>query len=352
MFDVRGMRSQEAYRGCLLGGAVGDALGAPIEFMRLDEIRRRFGPAGVAELEPAYGRRGAITDDTQMTLFTAEALLRALHRFADRGLVSLTGVARGSYLRWLATQGEPAQTFGDDGWLLGVRELYARRGPGNTCLTALREGGRGTRERPLNDSKGCGGVMRVAPVGLARFEDPFAIASELAAITHGHPTGQLAAGYLAQVVADVVGGAELRDAAYGAIGRLVKEPGHEETVDAVEAALGLAARGAPSPAAVESLGEGWIAEEALAIGLYCALVARDFEHGVLLAVNHGGDSDSTGSIAGNLLGLLAGEQGIPPQWLERLELRDVIATVADDLWAHFGVEDRGGCGSEARYPPN
>jgi len=87
---------------------------------------------------------------------------------------------------------------------------------------------------------------------------------------------------------------------------------------------------------VEALGEGWIAEEALAIGLFCALVARDFEHGVLLAVNHGGDSDSTGSIAGNLLGLVYGEAGIPDRWLRRLELREVVAQVADDLWDCFG----------------
>ena len=103
---------------------------------------------------------------------------------------------------------------------------------------------------------------------------------------------------------------------------------------------------------MESLGGGWVAEEALAIGLYCALVARDFAHGVLLAVNHGGDSDSTGSIAGNLLGLVQGEKAIPGRWLERLELRDVITEVADDLWAHFGSDARAECHDRDRYPPN
>jgi ADP-ribosylglycohydrolase len=351
MCERRGRRAQDAYRGCLLGGAVGDALGAPVEFMKLGEIRHRFGAAGVTELEPVYGRRGAITDDTQMTLFTAEALVRALHRFEDSGLVSIAGVARGAYLRWLGTQGEPVPGLDDDGWLFGIRELHARRAPGNTCLAALRDGGRGTPADPANDSKGCGGVMRVAPVGLARFADPFAVGSELAAITHGHPTGHLAAGYLAQVVADLVNGAGLRDAARGALHRLAREPGHEETAAAVEAALGLPAKADPSPEAVESLGGGWVAEEALAIGLYCALVARDFEQGVLLAVNHGGDSDSTGSIAGNLMGLLVGEGGIPRRWLHALELREVIEKVADDLWAHFGAEERPACSADLqRYP--
>ena len=98
--------------------------------MKLAEIRERFGPAGVAGLEPAYGRRGAITDDTQMTLFTAEALIRAQHRSNTRGIASAAGIAHGAYLRWLTTQGERGPSVGDPGWLVGVGELHARRGPG------------------------------------------------------------------------------------------------------------------------------------------------------------------------------------------------------------------------------
>ncbi|BDG02874.1 ADP-ribosylglycohydrolase family protein [Anaeromyxobacter oryzae] len=352
MFDSRGERSRGAFRGCLLGGAVGDALGAAVEFMDLAAIRERFGPEGVTGFEPVYGRRGAITDDTQMTLFTAEALVRGLHRFEERGIASVSAVAHGAYLRWLSTQGERAPTFGAAGWLVGVPGLQARRAPGNTCLAALRSGEPGTPQRPINDSKGCGGVMRIAPVGLAHFDDPFAVGSELAALTHGHPSGHLAAGYLALVVSAVSHGAELRGACHEATGRLAREPGHEETLAAVESALELASQGRPSTAAVESLGEGWVAEEALAIGLYCALVAKDFGHGALLAVNHGGDSDSTGAIAGNLMGLLVGERGIPGRWLEELELREVITTVADDLWMHFGTAECEACDDLDRYPPS
>lgn len=351
----RGERTQGTFRGCLLGGAVGDALGAPIEFMSLEEIRERFGRAGVADLVAGSWPAGSITDDTQLTLFTAEAMIRGRHRWRSRGIASAAGVARRAYLRWLHTQGEPAPRDVLDGWLVEVSGLHARRAPGSTCLAALRAGGDGTPDEPANDSKGCGTVMRIAPVGLALPGRAFEAGCELAAITHGHRTGQLAAGYLAQLVADVSGGAELRAAAYDGLSRLSRERGSEETAGAVEAALALAAEASggaePAPEAVESLGGGWIAEEALAIGLYSALVARDFTHGVLLAVNHGGDSDSTGAIAGNLLGLLCGEEGIPARWLERLELRDVVARVADDLWTHFGETD--GCsGSDLdRYPP-
>ena len=90
------------FRGCLLGGAVGDALGADIEF--LAEIVAQFGPEGPGEVGAGYGTPGAITDDTQMTLWTAEGLLRALHRGATRGIVSVQGVGMNALLRWLATQ--------------------------------------------------------------------------------------------------------------------------------------------------------------------------------------------------------------------------------------------------------
>jgi ADP-ribosylglycohydrolase len=343
-------RSRAAYRGCLLGGAAGDALGAPVEFLDLATIRRRHGPRGVTDLVAGDWPAGTVTDDTQMTLFTAEAMIRGLQRFNERGIASAAGVARRAYLRWLHTQGESVSEDVLDGWLVEVKGLHVRRAPGATCLSALRAGGHGERGEPANDSKGCGGVMRVAPVGLAMGDFSFSAACEIAAITHGHPTGQLAAGYLAEVIAGIVDGLDLRGAAKAAFGPLAEERGHEETSAAVRKALDLAEEGAPTPSRVESLGGGWNAEEALAIGLYCALVANDFAHGVLLAVNHGGDSDSTGSIAGNLLGLVHGEGCIPKRWLERLELREVITRIADDLWEHFGRERSPECDDWDRYP--
>ena len=152
---------------CLLGGAVGDALGAPVEFMNLEQIRARFGPGGVTEYVPAYGLGpGAITDDTQMTMFTAEGLIRAC---AAQAADPIPFVHR-AYLRWLNTQARES-TFPDynealDGWLLGVHDLHDRRAPGDTCLSGLAGSVAGTPNSPLNNSKGCGGVMRIAPVGL------------------------------------------------------------------------------------------------------------------------------------------------------------------------------------------
>ena len=339
---IHGGRTRGHFRGCLLGGAVGDALGAAVEFKTLEEIRTEFGPAGIRDYGVAYGRTGAITDDTQMTLFTGEALLRAEHCRVRDPACRTADVAWHAYLRWLRTQGEVVQPRGlpdEDGWLVGVKGLHSRRAPGVTCLAALRKGRMGTIRDPLNDSKGCGGVMRVAPAGFVPGQ-PFRLGCELAALTHGHPTGWLAAGYLAQLVHEVAVGASLAEGAARALEVLERQPGHEETSGAIRRALALAHSEREAPEDLETLGPGFVAEEALAIALLAALRATGFEQGVLLAVNHSGDSDSTGSIAGNLLGLLHGEQGIPATWLERLELRDLIAGVATDLWLHFGEGEK------------
>ncbi|HHX45055.1 MAG TPA: ADP-ribosylglycohydrolase family protein [Chloroflexi bacterium] len=320
--------------GCLLGGAVGDALGAPVEFLSLAAIRARFGPEGIRDFVPAYGVLGAITDDTQMTLFTAEGLLQALRRGRERGLWHPPTMVYHAYLRWLETQGAtPPYPYQEarNGHLLTIRTLHASRAPGNTCLAALRSGTMGTPEAPLNDSKGCGGVMRAAPAGLIGVADPFALGCDVAAITHGHPSGYLAAGVLAALVAALAAGTTLREALHSARGALIGWPQHAECLAAVDAAVHLA-RVAPATAeTVERLGAGWVAEEALAIALFAALATEDFEAGVVLAVNHGGDSDSTGAIAGNILGALLGPEAIPSRWLDALELRDEIASLAHAL---------------------
>lgn len=336
-------RTQGRFLGCLLGGAVGDALGAPIEFMHLEEIRGRFGRQGIRDYLRAYGRVGAITDDTQMMLFTVEGLLRGWVRGQLMGITTYQGVVAHAYLRWLKTQGikPTCEMIPDaDGWLYGLPELHHQRAPGVTCLKALRDL-KNPGEVARNNSKGCGGVMRVAPVGLFAWhsrqavETPilaFDLAAELAAITHGHPTGQLAAGVFAVLVLGLSSGTSLEESLDVATACLKSRPKHEETLHALEQARQLAKSRLPVTDAIAELGEGWVAEEALAISVYCALVATSFEQGVTFAVNHSGDSDSTGAMTGNLLGALHGIEAIPAHWLERLELREVIAELAQDLF--------------------
>jgi ADP-ribosyl-[dinitrogen reductase] hydrolase len=334
--------------GCMLGGAVGDALGAPVASLRIDEIRASHSESGMVRFEEVYGRKGAITDDTRMAMFTAEGLIlsRVRKEYAEKQ-ATIPAIYH-AYLRWLYTQDAHLQnqlihTHGTcsviDGILTGHKDLFSRRSPGKTCLSSLRSGGMGTMEHPINRSKGCGGLTRTAPIGLAYpdAEASFKLGCQAAAITHGHTTGFLAAGLLAALVSRLSSGEPIMDAAAEAIRILKMQMDHGGCIQAVEGVLALANGGSkPTPEVVETLGGGWTADEALTIGLYCTLVAAgDFRQGILLAVNHSGNSASTGSIAGNLLGAQLGVDAIPDEWLTDLEMKALIEEVATDLFERF-----------------
>jgi ADP-ribosylglycohydrolase len=331
-------RDQDHFRGCLLGGAVGDALGAPVEFLRFNQIIRKYGQEGIHDLETNSEGLALFTDDTQMTLFTAEGILRAYTRGNVKGICRPPAVVYNAYKRWLVTQGYPkVSEFAYDGWLLGVSELHASRGPGSTCLSALLSRKAGTIETPINNSKGCGGVMRVAPAGLAFTGDKvFSMGAEFAALTHGHPSGYLSAGTLAQIIFNLIDGWELTAAVGDAMQELLKHKDHEECSACLRKALSLVDSGLPDQQAIMKIGEGWVGEEALAIAVYCALkYPHDLSTALIAAVNHDGDSDSTGAITGNILGAYLGIIAIPLAWLEELELREVITELADDLLVQF-----------------
>jgi ADP-ribosylglycohydrolase len=216
-----------------------------------------------------------------------------------------------------------------------------------TCLSALRDY-EGHPDIAGNDSKGCGGVMRVAPVGLFwfTFQEGLEISAVFesgimcAGLTHGHPSGYLTGGLLAVLIFALLDGATLEEALAQTKLLLITYPGHEETLEALEQAVVLSASDVPHHEAIKQLGEGWVAEEALAISVYCALEAKSFEQAIVMAVNHDGDSDSTGAITGNILGAMYGTGVIPQRWLKPLELREVIEAIASDLWTCQGWTSR------------
>ena len=157
------MRSLDKFRGCLLAGAAGDALGFEVEFLSEETIFERFGETGITEY---YLHRGVaeISDDTQMTLFTATGLLLGTTRGMNRGIMgSYESYIRLSYKDWLRTQTDtfPLPNEYHYSWLTNISQLFSRRAPGNTCMSALMCEEIGSTENPINQSKGCGGVMRL-----------------------------------------------------------------------------------------------------------------------------------------------------------------------------------------------
>jgi len=284
---------EKRYKGCLFGLAVGDALGAPVEFLTLPQIKRKYGGGGIKDFDSWGGfPAGTYTDDTQMSLATAAGCIGAWKRGMEKGIWHPPSFVNLKYLEWLETQSDPRQV----------------RAPGNTCLSALRSGKMGTVDEPVNNSKGCGGVMRTAPAGLAFPPgQAFEQGAAFAAITHGHPSGYLPAGVLAELIAHLVRGIDLEKAAGLSLIPLRGAKGYQETMDCLEKAKELAQSSLAAPQAIEKIGEGWVGEEALGISLYCSLKFRnDWAGGVLASVNHSGDSDSTGSITGAILGTLLG----------------------------------------------
>ncbi len=335
--EMRRMNVQDAIRGSLIGGAAGDALGYPVEFDSLRQIREAHGEDGIAHYQ--YGQEGLarISDDTQMTLFTAEGLLSA-----GEGGDYAAAIHR-AYLTWYEMQtGRPVTD--PSSRLQHVPELGRSRAPGNTCLSALGSGRCGTIDAPLNHSKGCGGIMRVAPGALVLNrggQDDILnmdrVAAQSAAVTHGHPLGIMPAAALAHIINRIVYwnmsvGDAVKDAISGMRGMFRGQDSLEDMIYLMDQALNLSHNGRQDADNIAVLGEGWVAEETLAIAVYCAVrYPDDLSKALRAAVNHDGDSDSTGAAAGNIVGAAIGYEAIPREWKDHLECHDVILNIADAL---------------------
>lgn len=362
-------------RGSLIGGAAGDALGYAVEFDSYNKIIGKYGEPGITEYELINGI-AQISDDTQMTLFTANGMLMGLTRGFMRGVGGAPEMyVEYAYKDWYETQTEPysaEKSYGHT-WLGKIPALYARRAPGNTCLTAINAMING--KTPMNDSKGCGGVMRVAPYGLfcaskdhVRYsiEEIDVAGGEIARLTHKHPLGWIPAIVLTHILYRIVkeegfngqNTVAARNRFEGIVTealellpRLVvknnvsdvdwqqkEQIGNvfhndvERQKELIERALMLAKSDLTDLECINRLGEGWVGEETLAIAVFCtARYISDFEKAIVASVNHNGDSDSTGAVTGNIIGAIVGYDAIPEKFKKNLELHDVILSVADDL---------------------
>lgn len=347
-------------RGSMVGGAVGDALGYAIEFWGEDKIFETYGKDGITEyrLDDRTGK-ALISDDTQMSLFTANGLLVGDTRGNLRGI---QGWPRSyvalSYQDWLRTQEisykESRKQLRDReyesrSWLADVPELYNLRAPGNTCLSALKKQKISQDyvddyvKKPQNDSKGCGGIMRVAPLALnyphIEIKKLDMEGAQIAAITHGHSLGYMPAAVLTHIINQIVFAEkeislkEIILEAEKMVSDIFQGDKHlKELTDIIELAVRLSENEESDLDNINRIGEGWVAEETLGIAIYCALRHQDdFSAGVIASVNHKGDSDSTGAVTGNILGALLGFDAIAQKWKINLELIDVITEIADDL---------------------
>lgn len=336
---------KEKYIGCLVGGAIGDALGLPVEFLKFNEIKRKYGDNGITDFD-LNGEKALISDDTQMTLFTAAGLLDS-NNITD--VISLKYIKE-AYKNWLYTQENPYKEIKNINTnidiLMNTPELFAARFPGNTCLTSIREGCNGTIHNNLNSSKGCGGVMRTSPVALyfkpTKKDDILissSIATKAAALTHCHILGftpSWALNYLLSLIIHFDN--DIKCATRDLIYKLQTNLGHihqvNPLINIIIKAFNLATDSDDSDYNnIRKLGEGWVAEETLAIAIYCAIkYQNDFSRGIIASVNHDGDSDSTGAVTGNILGAFLGIDNINSKWTDNLEMYNLVEDFALKLY--------------------
>lgn len=361
-------RVADSIRGSLMAGAVGDALGYEVEFMSRHAILSRFGEQGITKFALDNKGKALISDDTQMTLFTANGMLMGLTRGYMRGIGGRPEkYVDGAYLDWFYTQtGRKKEILINDfhyTWLRDLPEMAQRRAPGNTCLQACESMFRG--EHVHNNSKGCGGIMRVAPMALldasyaSRDENTYSLVElaeaggEIAECTHKHPLAFLPASLLTILLYKVVPMAV--EQVQEDIDRIVNET--LDILDLIyidkyesekqylrelsEKAIRLAHSDISDADAIRELGEGWVAEETWAIALYCAIRhINSVEDAIISSVNHNGDSDSTGSVCGNIMGAIYGYEHIKERNIfcpegklleDTLELSEIILALANDL---------------------
>ena len=329
--------------GAFFGGIAGDALGYPVEFLTRDQMLRQFGPEGIQSYALNEQGLALFSDDTQMMLFTATGYIHAL---IDKSMFRLTvdpvDYLYDAYLDWLETQGEEAPHPHTSSFIKSVKALNHRRAPGNTCLSALRSGQRGTLRKPINQSKGCGGIMRVSPIPLLSpdlsIQSIMKTCAAAAALTHGHPLGYLPAAIFGGLIHLIISHGEqpftaLVEGTLDAFhAQYKKHPSCEPLMDYLLHALKLCHSKASDAEIIHTLGGGWVAEEALAIALFCTARHIDDLSAVLIAaVNHDGDSDSTGLIAGTLAGAYLGIDALDSSWITPLEALPLLQTLSSEM---------------------
>lgn len=374
--DTKVAMVKDCIRGCLMAGAAGDALGYAVEFMSRENILARYGSKGITKFDLTPDGKALVSDDTQMTLFTANGMLMGITRGYMRGIGGAPeNYVDGAYLDWYYTQtGKKREILAHDWhytWLRDLPELAHRRAPGKTCLAACEAMYYGRDVE--NNSKGCGGIMRIAPMALlsagylVRGERFYPISkmdkagAETARVTHKHPLGFLPAAMLTHLLyklvpmsAEAVGEEfeQLVEDTVEALDNIYRDEFAEDKrclAELTRKAVALVGNGRNDAENIRSLGEGWTGEEAWAIAIYCTMRHIDsVEDAIIAAVNHDGDSDSTGSICGNIMGAIHGYEAIKRQRLfcpqgkeleQTLELSNIILALADDLYTSCIIDE-------------
>ena len=340
------MAKQNFYRGCLLGMAVGDAMGYTVDDRSLEQIRQDYGPEGLLGYDLVNGYAD-VSSYTQLAAFAGNGLLLGLTRGQMQGIMA-------PYVRYIAlAEREWSQTQRYSGnpersvcWVSRDRELRGRRCMDTRMLDTLSRGRPGSMEEPVNRFVTPGAVTVAIPVGM--FFNPLRtdreeidrLGAEAVALTHGAPQAFLSGGVLAHIISRLIwdGPRSLKELVKESIEALQDGFGREyhrqanEVRDGLNMALRLAASHNVSCSdAMEHL-KCTTVPEILAGAVYAALCyENNFDEAMITAVNHSGCSAAVGAVTGAILGAKLGEEAIPDFYLEPLETVELLRELADDM---------------------
>ena len=346
------MDKRDRIRGAMIGCAAGDALGYPVKVLSEAAIVERYGLRGITAYDLDENGNARITADTQLMLLSANGILFAHTRGALRGIMApVYQYFDAFYMDWYRLQTEKQPRRARCGWINAYPALSAKRAPSPTSMRVFSSDKFGSMDKPVNDSKGSGCLLRAVPIGLSYSDDPAYIldlAANTAALTHGNEVAWVASGVLALIISLIIHQelsiAEAVNETLKALDKSFPDSRKavHELLSSIWSARPLATSASSDLDAIHALGEGWVSNEALAIGILCALrYENDIAGAMTFAANHGGNSSTTAAIAGMLVGARIGFNAIPDRFVDRLELVDVILELADDVTTDCPMYDWG-----------
>lgn len=344
--------TRSAYRGCLLGMAVGDAMGYTVDSRTWREIQEDYGPNGLLGYDLVNGYAD-VTSYTQLAAFTCNGLLLGLTRGQMTGRMApfIKYIALSSR-EWAASQrpwGRPSRTYC---WLIRRPELCRRHCMDTRMLDSLSRENLGTLETPRNSFSDPGGLTSAVGVGLFFHQDRMdqleidRLGAEAVALTHGNPGAFLSGAVLAHLLSRLIGrpNVPLKPLIVDAIETVKDQFGHQysqafEIATLVRHAMTYAQSPNLKPVDVMEQLSCETAAQVLAGAIYACLVSGgDFDRAMITAVNHSGRSAAVGAVAGAILGIRLGEEALPEFYIECLEPAETLKELADDLFTGCPME--------------
>lgn len=344
----------DAYRGCLLGLAAGDALGYTVANQSMEQIRQNYGPNGLLGYDLVNGY-AYVTSYTQLAAYACNGLLMGVTRGQMRGVmapyVRYVAMAEQEWARYQGYRRDPH--YLNHCWISGEQDLRFRRCMDTLMLDTVTRGAFGTMEGQRNRFQTPGAITAAVPVGL--FFDPnrmdrsevVRLGAEVVALTHGNPLAFLAGAALSYIISRITwdGDRDLRIVGKDTITMLKEIYGRDypkqvnEITFQLQAALSLAGTpGIPEPEALDQIYCD-TASRVVAGALYVSVLhSRSLDEALIAAVNHTGDSAAVGAVTGAIVGALVGQEGIPEFYLEGLEPTEILRTLAEDMFQGCPME--------------